>query len=160
VLAGELPNIIFISGLVFSLGGVAGAIAAPFWGQFGQHSGFFRTMALALLFAGLALIIQGIPDDLYLFALMQFIGGLFFAGIYPSINAILAGNTPPEFKGSIFGMLFSAQQIGSMAGPVLGGVIATLLGMKYVFFIAGAMLILLSAAVYQHFILHHKVNTM
>ena len=158
VLAGELTNIIFISGLVFSLGGVAGAIAAPLWGQFGQHGGFFRAMALALLFAGLSIMIQGIPDDLYLFALMQFVGGLFFAGIYPSINAILAGNTPPEFKGSIFGMLFSAQQVGSMAGPILGGAIATFLGMKYVFFIAGALLIFLSAAVYRRFILHHSTD--
>ena len=115
-------------------------------------------MALALLFAGLSIMIQGIPDDLYLFALMQFVGGLFFAGIYPSINAILAGNTPPEFKGSIFGMLFSAQQVGSMAGPILGGAIATFLGMKYVFFIAGALLIFLSAAVYRRFILHHSTD--
>ncbi len=31
-LAGDLPNIVFVAGLVFSLGGIAGALAAPFWG--------------------------------------------------------------------------------------------------------------------------------
>ena len=36
-LAGPLPNIAFIAGLVFSLGGIAGAMAAPFWGSFGQR---------------------------------------------------------------------------------------------------------------------------
>ncbi len=83
---------------------------------------------------------------------MQFAGGLFFSGIYPSINAILAANTPPRLKGSIFGLFFSAQQIGSMAGPLLGGAIATFLGMKYVFFTAGAILIVLSFAVHHRFI--------
>ncbi len=158
-LAGNLPNIIFVSGLIFSLGGIAGAIAAPLWGQFGQHHGFFKSMSLALVFAGAAIIIQGIPNDLYAFAAMQFIGGLFFAGIHPSINAVLAENTPAKVKGSIFGLLFSAQQVGSMAGPLLGGVIATFLGMKYVFFTAGMILICLSLAVYHHFIAKPSAGT-
>lgn len=151
-LAGQLPNLIFVSGLIFSLGGIAGVITAPFWGQFGQHHGFFKAMCLALVFAGVSITLQGIPDNLYWFAGMQFAGGLFFSGIYPSINAILAANTPPRLKGSIFGLFFSTQQLGSMAGPLLGGVIATFWGMKYVFFTAGAILIILSFAVYHRFI--------
>ena len=151
-LAGPLPNLIFISGLIFSLGGIAGAITAPLWGQCGQRFGFFRTMGLALICAGITIMVQGIPNNLYWFAAMQFCGGLFFSGIHPSINAILAQNTPPEVKGSIFGLLFSAQQVGGMAGPILGGIIATYLGMKYVFYIAGLLLIILSLAIYQRFV--------
>ena len=151
-LAGELPNLIFISGLVFSLGGIAGALASPFWGRLGQRCGFFKTMAVALLCAGISIILQGLPHDLYLFAAMQFVGGLFFCGIHPSINAVLAASTPPEVKGRIFGLLFSAQQVGSMAGPILGGLIATVCGMQYVFFIAGVILIFLSLQVYRQFI--------
>lgn len=158
-LAGDLPNIIFVSGLIFSLGGIAGTITAPFWGQLGQHHGFFKTMAIALVFAGVFITIQGIPDNLYWFAGMQFACGLFFSGIYPSINAILAANTPPKFKGSVFGLFFSTQQIGSMIGPLLGGVVATFLGMKYVFFTAGVILIVLSVAVYYRFIADSAVKT-
>lgn len=60
-LAGPLPNIVFVAGFVFSLGGIAGAIAAPFWGTFGQRRGFFRAMCLGMAGAGLSMIIQGIP---------------------------------------------------------------------------------------------------
>lgn len=151
-LAGELPNLIFISGLVFSLGGIAGAMSAPIWGEVGHRRGFFKTMRLALLFAGISIIIQGLPHNLYAFAAMQFIGGLFFAGIHPSINAILASNTPAEHKGRIFGLQFSAQQVGAMIGPLLGSCIATFLGMQYVFFTAGIILIGISCIVYQHFL--------
>ena len=150
-LAGPLPNIVFVAGLVFSLGGIAGAMAAPIWGTFGQRRGFFKAMCLGMTGAGISMIIQGIPDTLVPFAIMQFVGGLFFCGIHPAINAILASNTPPSYKGRIFGMLFAAQQVGSMAGPLLGGLIATYLGMHWVFALSGVILLLLSTAVWRRY---------
>lgn len=150
-LAGPLPNIVFVAGLVFSLGGIAGAMAAPVWGTFGQRRGFFKAMCLGMTGAGISMIIQGIPDTLVPFAVMQFVGGLFFCGIHPAINAILASNTPPSYKGRIFGMLFAAQQVGSMAGPLLGGLIATYLGMHWVFALSGVILLLLSATVWRRY---------
>ena len=146
-----MPNIVFVAGFVFSLGGIAGAIAAPFWGTFGQRRGFFRAMCLGMAGAGLSMIIQGIPDTLLPFAIMQFVGGLFFCGIHPAINAVLANNTPPSYKGRIFGMLFAAQQVGSMAGPLLGGLIATFLGIHYVFAFSGVLLLCLSSAIWRHY---------
>ena len=155
MLAGDLPNLIFIAGLVFSLGGFAGAISAPIWGKLGQKRGFFRMLTIAMLLAGLVMIVQGMPDTLVPFAVCQFVGGLFFSGIQPSINAVLAENTPVKIKGRIFGLLFSAQQVGSMLGPILGGVIATFCGMHAVFYVAGTILLLLSAAVFQKYVRHH-----
>ena len=139
-LAGDLPNIIFISGLIFSLGGFAGVIAAPAWGWFGQHKGYLRAALIAIPLAGIGLCVQGSVSSLYIYAAMQFVCGLFFCGVHPSLNALLAKNTDASVKGSIFGLMFAAQQIGSILGPVLGGAIATWFGMKYVFYFAGLIL--------------------
>ncbi len=146
-LAGDMESIVFVAGLVFSLGGIAGAFAAPLWGKLGQRKGFFRVMALTMLCAGCGLVIQGIPDTLVWFAVMQFTCGLFLSGVHPSINAVLAEHSSAEIKGRIFGYLFSAQQIGSMAGPILGGAVATFIGMHAVFYVAGALMVALSFAV-------------
>lgn len=146
-LAGQMNNLMFVSGLIFSLGGFASAISAPLWGRFGQHSGFPHSLALALTLAGIFSLLQALANNLYLFAAAQFAVGLFFSGIYPSINAILAENTDSHTKGHVYGLLFSAQQIGSMAGPLLGGVIATFLGMHYVFIAAGIILLSISLCV-------------
>ena len=151
-LAGEMENLVFVAGAVFSLGGIAGALAAPFWGKFGQRRGFFRSMVLALFLAGLSMMVQGTAQALLPFAVMQFICGLFFCGVQPSINAVLAEHSAPSVKGRIFGVLFSAQQVGSMAGPLLGGLVATALGMHAVFFVAGAILLLLGLAVQQKYL--------
>ncbi|MCI6192595.1 MAG: MFS transporter [Megasphaera elsdenii] len=146
-LAGNLDNLVFISGLIFSLGGFSSAITAPLWGRFGQHHGFVKALRLSLVLAGIFFFVQALPDTLYTFAASQFAIGLFFSGIYPSINAILAEKTSASIKGRVFGLMFSAQQIGAMGGPILGGVIATFLGMKYVFLAAGALLLFISLAV-------------
>ena len=153
-LAGSMDNIVFVAGAVFSLSGIAGAIAAPLWGIYGTRRTYFNSMFLAMFFGGIMFTLQGIPDTLMPFAVMQFGVGLFIAGIQPSLNAIIAQHTPPQLKGSVFGLLFSAQQIGGAAGPLLGGVVATYLGMHYLFPTAGAILLLLALFVRWRYIMN------
>lgn len=156
-LAGPIDNIVLVAGAVFSLGGIAGAMAAPFWGGFGQRRGFFLSMTLGLTGAGLIMLLQSLPRSLALFALCQFAGGLFFCAIYPSINAILAQETPASHKGRIFGLLFAAQQVGSMTGPLLGGLIATCLGMPFVFAASGLLLLSLALFITKTYPLRRAV---
>ena len=158
-LTGDMENIIFVAGAVFSLGGIAGAIAAPLWGTFGARRGYFIAMGLAMALAGVVLSAQGIPNTLLPFAVMQFVGGLFLAGVQPSLNAVIAQHTPPQLKGSVFGMLFSAQQVGGFSGPLLGGVVATYFGMHYLFPAAGSILLFLSLFVWWRYIMkEHTAN--
>ena len=158
-LASSMDNIVFVAGAVFSLSGIAGAIAAPLWGIYGTRRTYFNSMFLAMLFGGIMFTLQGIPDTLMPFAVMQFGVGLFIAGIQPSLNAIIAQHTPPQLKGSVFGLLFSAQQIGGAAGPLLGGVVATYLGMHYLFPTAGAILLLLALFVRWRYIMKRHAAT-
>ena len=115
----SMENVVMLSGIVFSLGGFAGAISSPLWGKYGQKHGFFRTMCITLAISGIVLILQAIPDTLIPFAVLQFMCGLFYAGVYPSINSILVKKSPPEQRGRIFGLMFSAQQVGSTIGPLV-----------------------------------------
>ena len=158
-LAGSMDNIVFVAGAVFSLSGIAGAIAAPLWGIYGTRRTYFNSMFLAMLFGGIMFTLQGIPDTLMPFAVMQFGVGLFIAGIQPSLNAIIAQHTPPQLKGSVFGLLFSAQQIGGATGPLLGGIVATYLGMHYLFPTAGAILLLLALFVRWRYIMNRHAAT-
>lgn len=144
----SMDNVIMLSGMVFSLGGFAGAISAPLWGRYGQSHGFFRTMCITLAGTGFILIIQSIPGTLTPFAILQFVCGLFYAGVYPSINSILVKKSPAEQRGRIFGLMFAAQQIGSTIGPLVGGFIGTFFGLKFVFIFAGILMFITSALMY------------
>lgn len=144
----SMDNVIMLSGMVFSLGGFAGAISAPLWGRYGQSHGFFRTMCITLAGTGFILIIQSIPSTLTPFAILQFVCGLFYAGVYPSISSILVKKSPAEQRGRIFGLMFAAQQIGSTIGPLVGGFIGTFFGLKFVFIFAGILMFITSALMY------------
>lgn len=131
---------VLLTGFIMSLGGIAGALASPLWGKTGQKVGFYKTITLAFISAGLLMSLQGVPNSLVLFGLMQFLCGLGFSGIFPSANSILVLLTPPSSRGMGFGSLFSAQMIGGALGPVIGGVIVSLMSFNTVYIISGSIL--------------------
>ena len=131
---------VLLTGFIMSLGGIAGALASPLWGKTGQKVGFYKTIPLAFISAGLLMSLQGVPNSLVLFGLMQFLCGLGFSGIFPSANSILVLLTPPSSRGMGFGSLFSAQMIGGALGPVIGGVIVSFMSFNTVYIISGSIL--------------------
>lgn len=131
---------VLLTGFIMSLGGIAGALASPLWGKTGQKVGFYKTITLAFISAGLLMSLQGVPNSLVLFGLMQFLCGVGFSGIFPSANSILVLLTPPSSRGMGFGSLFSAQMIGGALGPVIGGVIVSFMSFNTVYIISGSIL--------------------
>ena len=145
-------NIIFLSGVAFSLVGIASALTAPSWGRFGQEHGFYRALCMTTLVSGIMSFIVAAPQTMLWFCVANFCYGLCCAGIQPSLSAILASNTEADERGRVFGFMFSAQQFGSMVGPLIGGAIATYAPLKSVFIAAGVLLLAISLCVW----LRHK----
>lgn len=150
-LQGQTEGIVLTAGLVFSLAGIAGAIAAPLWGRAGQRSSFRKIMVMAFLGAGLFNLGQFFAGDIYLFSVLQFLYGLFIVGAYPSINTIAVSCVGEDCRGRIFGLTTTANQLGSMTGPLVGGVISSWIGIKAVFLFTGSMLLILGAVVLLDF---------
>lgn len=143
-----VDNVVLLSGLSFSLVGFASAITAPMWGNFGQKHGFYVSLMLASLLAGFGNIFSAIPKSFTYFCVANFVYGLFFAGVMPSITSTLATNTEKSERGRVYAYMFSFQQVGSMVGPILGGFIATYFPMHFVFYVAAFMLFCISGYTY------------
>lgn len=138
-----------MSGVIFSLAGIAGIIAAPFWGKRGQRFGYVRIFSLVCLGAGVVDLFQVLVTDVWQFAAIQFIYGLFLAGAFPSINANVTTVTGKAERGKAFGLLTSAQQMGGVAGPVVGGFLGNLMETRFVFVFISC--VLLGVAAYSYF---------
>jgi MFS transporter, DHA1 family, multidrug resistance protein len=136
----SMENVVFTSGLVFSLGGIAGAISTAPWGNFGQRHGYFRVMAMAFLGAGVFNFLQYFPTTISGFAICQFFFGLFFVGANPAVSAILVQASPENFRGRVFGLATTANQSGAMVGPLIGSLISTYFGIRDVFLVTGPVL--------------------
>ncbi|MDF2500145.1 MAG: major facilitator superfamily 1 [Anaerosporomusa subterranea] len=140
-LQGKLDGAELLSGFIFGLTGVAGALAAPFWGKLGQKRGFYIILITTLAGAGVINSLQFFVGNIVQFSLVQFVFGLFIAGVIPAINAMVVANTDSDFRGRAFGLTTSANQLGSMLGPIFGGIISSLSGIKAVFVFTGIVLV-------------------
>ncbi|HWR45680.1 MFS transporter [Sporomusa sp.] len=146
-LQGHTDGVVLTAGLVYSLAGVAGAFSAPLWGRMGQRAGFLKVLMIAFFGAGIFNLGQFFADNIYQFSLLQFLYGLFIVGVYPAINTIAVSCSDANSQGRIFGLTTTANQLGSMVGPLIGGVISSWIGIKPVFFFTGGVLLALGGTV-------------
>ena len=137
-----------MSGVIFSLAGFAGILAAPFWGKRGQRYGFVRIFALVTFAAGFINLFQIFIQDVWQFAAIQFIYGLFLAGAVPNINADLTVVTDKNTRGKAFGLSTSANQFGGVIGPLLGGALGAVMATRYVLVATGCILMCMGAYSY------------
>ena len=147
-LQNSMTNVEFTSGLVFSLGGIAGVLTTAFWGTYGQKHGYFFVMALAFFGAGFFNLLQYLPESILGFAVLQFLFGLFFVGANPAVSAMLVNLTPANFRARVFGLYTTASQSGSMVGPLIGSFISATLGIRDVFLFTGPFMIFLGIAIW------------
>lgn len=147
-LQGSMDNIVMVSGIVFSVVGISGVFAAPMWGRLGTNIGYRWALYVALFGGGVFGVVQALPGEITQFVIWSFVGGIFFAGIFPAINALFAENTLPNERGRIYGLSYAAQQIGSVMGPILGGLMATYWSNAIVVMAHGFVMILLVILLY------------
>lgn len=141
LMGGSPDEAIFAAGVVFSAAGVSTVMAAPFWGRRGQAHGYTKVLFVTMIGAGCILALQVFTTKVWAFGSVQFFYGLLLAGTAPSINANIVDSTPEAFRGRAFGLATAFQQLGSMTGPIIGGVLGSYMEIKYVFLITGLILI-------------------
>ena len=131
------------TGLASGASGLALAVMSPIWGaladRFGRKSMLLRAMVGASISLGLMGFARG-PLDLLV---LRFVQGA-TSGTIAAATALVASGTPRPRVGWALGVLSSAVAVGSALGPVMGGVAASLIGLRQVFW-AGCVLLLVAA---------------
>lgn len=141
---GTMEGAAIISGSILSIGGLAGALTTNLWVRIGERRGYFQTISYCMIGSGIVLLLQSLPVGIWWFGVLQVLIGSCIVGINPSLSAAVTLNTKPGFRGRMFGMTTTAQQFGSMVGPVFASLVSTYIGISYVFSITGALLLYLA----------------
>lgn len=132
------------AGIIFSAVGVATLIAAPRWGKLGSKWGYEKVLFIGLIGGGIGNLLQILFHDLIGFGTLRFVYGLFFAAVFPALNAFIATHTEPGFRSRAFSLNQSANQMGLLLGPLIGGFLATQLSIPVVFAINGSLLLMVA----------------
>jgi len=147
-LSSNTSHVALIAGMAFSASGLANIIAAPNLGKLSDKIGAQKVMLGALVAAGIIFIPQAFVKNPWQLVGLRFLLGLTMAGLIPSVNILIKKITPDSLTGRVFGFNMSAGYLGVFGGSVLGGQVAAWFGIRYVFFITSALLLINAACVY------------
>ena len=134
--ASQVP---LLSGLAISITALAAAIVAPIWGNLADRKG--RRLMMIRAAAGMTVTMGALAfvPNVYWLLVMRFFTGV-LSGYIPNATALIAYQAPREKSGWAIGTLATGAIVGNLIGPLMGGILAELLGMKNVFIITGMIL--------------------
>ncbi|MEQ1953627.1 MFS transporter [Mesorhizobium yinganensis] len=127
------------SGVAYGATFFSAAIVAPLWGRLADLYGRKLMLIRASLGMFVAISLMGMAQDVYqLVALRLFVG---LAGGYASGSTILvATHTPKARSGWALGVLSSGIMAGSLVGPLIGGVLPAVIGIRGTFLASGGVI--------------------
>ena len=117
-----------LSGVIASAFTVAQLLSSPMWGRFSDKFGRRPALLIALSAAGIAYLVFGFAESLWLLFLSRIVQGA-GGGTVGVIQAYVADTTEPEHRARNLGWLSAATNLGVALGPVVGA-FAVVLGTK------------------------------
>ncbi|MBQ3678385.1 MAG: MFS transporter, partial [Succinivibrio sp.] len=145
-----------LSGVIFSLSGIAGVLASPLWSKFGSEKGFLKVLMLSSLGASIAYLLQYHMSSILMFSMMQFVFGLCICATIPAANSITAKHISHTSQTKAFSVLYSASQCGNILGPVISTAVVMIFGPRQVFGLASALLFIIFS--YLFMVYHIRKN--
>src|SRR5256884_4506190 len=131
------------AGLAFGATAVFSALAALAYSRLVDRTGYRRILIFACFGAALLFLPQAFVQNAGQFLLLRGGLGIFLGVLIPATNAIVGLSTPPELRGSAYGLTSSATAVGNAVGPLLGSTLAASLGFPAVFITTAGGLTLL-----------------
>ncbi|HUN98758.1 MAG TPA: MFS transporter [Bradyrhizobium sp.] len=125
------------SGIAYGAAFFSAALTAPLWGWLADLYGRKLMLIRASLGMAIAMSLIGMAHNVYELVALRLLAGLL--GGYASGSTILvAAQTPKARSGWALGVLSSGIMAGNLVGPVVGGVLPPIIGIRSTFLLAGA----------------------
>lgn len=140
-IGGDIGSATLSAGIVFSAIGVATVIMGPRWGKIGGRIGYDKTLFIGLIGGGIGSLLQMTAMNLIYFGSLRFVYGLFFAAVYPALNALIIKYADHDFRGRAVSLSQTASQFGIVLGPLIGGFLGGWIGIPFIFLFTGIVLL-------------------
>src|SRR5690606_10650658 len=132
-------SMLFWVSAVFSVQAVAMMIASPIWGAVADRYGR-KLMVERALFGGAVIILaMGFARSAEELVLLRLVQGL-VTGVVSAASSMVAAVVPRERLGYAMGLMQTGQWAGISVGPILGGVLEYLVGIRMSFIVTPALL--------------------
>jgi len=137
----ETGDIALWTGMTLGVSPAIAALTAPLWGRVGDRFGNKLLVQRSLVsFIAVMIAMAYVTRAWHLFALRALQG--FFAGYGPLTLSMAALSAPRDKVASAIGMVQTAQRMGPTLGPVIGGILAPIVGLRNAFFFASGFYVI------------------
>lgn len=137
----------FWTGMVFSVCFLVAGIMGPIWGKLADTKGKKKMVLRAACLIGLSYFMAGLVQTAWqLFFVRAFQG--FANGFVAAALALISQSVDTRKLGTTLGFAQTSLVVGGICGPLIGGVISHIFGMRASFFIGAALLWLTGLAVW------------
>ncbi|GJD52638.1 Staphyloferrin B transporter [Methylobacterium crusticola] len=127
------------SGVAFGATFFSAALVAPLWGRLADLYGRKLMLIRASLGMAVAMSLIGLAGNVWQLVALRLLAG--FLGGYASGSTVLvATQTPKDRSAWALGTLASGIMAGNLVGPLIGGVLPPLIGIRATFLAAGAVI--------------------
>ncbi len=137
------------TGWLLALSGMAAASGSYLAGRLHKRHGLGPLLMTAAAASTLVLLLQALAPSYLAFLALRSISAFSLGALFALVGAWAAASSPPRAKGAAFGIIGAASSLGFGIGPLLGGVIVSLSGIRSVFVFGSALLLIASAALFS-----------
>ncbi len=134
-------------GLTLAVAGICAAAASWQIQRFSDRLGYRRVLIIATALAGLFYAPAFFVDSLWQLVLVRAAIGFCLGAAMPTSSAIVGLVTPENRRASAYSLTASASSFGLAAGPLVGGALGAVFGLRVVFLLTAVVLLLVAGAV-------------
>lgn len=129
------------SGIAYGATFLTAGLTAPLWGWLADRYGRKLMLIRASLGMAIAMSLIGMASNVWELVGLRLLAGLL--GGYASGSMVLvAAQTPKDKTGWALGVLSAGIMAGNLVGPLVGGILPTMIGIRMTFLAAGTVIFL------------------
>lgn len=127
------------SGVAYGATFLTAGIVAPLWGHLADRFGRKLMLIRASLGMAVAMSLIGMADNVWQLVALRLLTGL-LGGYASGSMQLVAAQTPKARSGWALGVLSAGIMAGNLVGPLVGGALPPLIGIRQTFWLAGAVI--------------------
>ncbi len=129
------------SGIAYGISYLGAGLLAPAWGKFADLYGRKLILMRASLAMAICMSMIGTAQDVWQLVFWRLLAGV-LGGYASGAVVLVATQTPRSHSGWALGTLSTGVLAGTLLGPLIGGVLPGLIGLRGTFFLAGGVIFL------------------
>lgn len=135
-------NVVFISGVIAALPGIATFLVVSRFGALGDKIGTHKIIVAGFIAASIFFFLTAFVRNTVELGILRFLVGFSDACLFPQVQTMLTKNSPAAVTGRIFSWNQSAMYIGNIVGPLLGSFVSGMFNYSMVFIVTTVIVLI------------------